>query len=160
LFVKGIIWIFCGIGVLIFLGMINSAITALRWGKTRVEIQKELLGPGESTRVTVAQAGSHPIKMLRLTVVARESSTYRVGTDSKTDTFDIWSKVLLAQEGLTAQGERPMAEATLEIPPQAMHSFYSSSNRIEWFLRLEMEAKTIATVNEEYPFRVAPEVKR
>jgi hypothetical protein len=159
-FVKGMIWLFCGIGILIFFGMVSNTIKAIRWGKTRVEMQKELLRPGESTRVTVAQAGSHLIKVLRLTVVARESATYRVGTDSKTDTYDIWTTVLLAKEGLTAQGDRPIAEAMLEIPQQAMHSFYSSSNRIEWFLRLEMEAKNIATVNEEYPFRVAPEVAR
>jgi hypothetical protein len=159
-FVKGMIWAFCGIGILLFLGFFGQLFSMIRWKSTRVEVQKELLRPGESTRVTVAQAGDFAIQYLRLTVVAQESATYRVGTNSRTQTEELWSEVILDRTELRARGDRPIAEAELHIPPEAMHSFHGSNNRIQWLLRLEMDAPGRPAIKEEYRFRVAPEVAR
>jgi len=158
-FVKAMIWAFCAIGIGIVVGAIRHVVKMAAWRGTRVKVQKELLMPGESTRVSVVQDGSFEISQLQLSIVCRERATYRVGTKTKTSNEEVWSQVFCDKVGLRAQGSRTMVETELEIPGNAMHSFQAGNNSIDWLIRLEMNGPGRVALKEEYPVRVAPEVK-
>src|SRR5690606_13310339 len=123
LFVKIMIGLFCVIGLVLVGAVIRQILIMMTWAGTQVEVGKELLRPGESTRLRVYQRGDFAIDRLKLVVVAKETARYKVGTDTRVATEEIWRKVLVDQGSLRAQSGRPLVEAMLEIPSEAMHSF-------------------------------------
>lgn len=160
LFVKIMIGLFCVIGLVLVGAVIRQILIMMTWAGTQVEVGKELLRPGESTRLRVYQRGDFAIDRLKLVVVAKETARYKVGTDTRVATEEIWRKVLVDQGSLRAQSGRPLVEAMLEIPSEAMHSFDARSNKFEWRIRMDVDAPGRVDINEEYTFRVAPEAAR
>lgn len=67
------------------------------------------------------------------TFVLVESATYRVGTDTRTVTKDVWSMPLVPRAG---QGETVRAEWELEPPVDAPSSFEAPRNRLRWEVRI------------------------
>jgi hypothetical protein len=89
---KIMICVFCLIGLALVCGVIRQVLLMLSWAGTQVEVGKELLRPGESTRLRVYQRGDFAIDRLKLVVVAKETARYKVGTDTSVATEEIWLK--------------------------------------------------------------------
>lgn len=66
-------------------------------------------------------------------LVLVESATYRVGTDTRTVTKDVWSTPLVPRP---AQGDAVRAEWDLEPPVDGPPSFEAPRNRLRWEVRM------------------------
>lgn len=96
---------------------------------------------------------SSSVERMALTLVGREEATYRRGTDSVTD-----KRVFMRLPIFEATGWAKIASGAvkIQIPPNTMHSFASSSNRIVWVIELQETISNWPDVNCEYAITVAP----
>ncbi len=150
--------IFALVGLLIAYGAIHSLLRCLMVGMTLVDVSREPLRPGERFRVSVYQEGSFPITSVEVALECQESATYRVGTDSTTVRETVHTAALGRLEGIRAQGSStPILTCDARVPDDAMHSFKSSNNEIEWRIVVKMDIPRRPDVKDTFPFRVAPE---
>lgn len=93
------------------------------------------------------------ISRLLITLEGREEATYRRGTDTTTDRSTFAKIVLLdtTDPSRIAQGK-----AAVQVPPESMHSFNASHNKIVWSLVILGEIARWPDVKEEYPIVVTP----
>ena len=97
-----------------------------------IEISKDPLLPGEAFDGVVVFKKSGTVDLLKVTLQCVEEARYRRGTDTYTDRHTAYEQVLAeirnpAQDQVRFEGQ---------IPHDAMHSFTSSNNTIEWRLKV------------------------
>ena len=104
-------------------------------GPTAVEICSHPLVPGRTYRVYLSQSGHLAVKSLSLWLVCEEEVTYHQGTDVRRETRTTIEQKLHETRDFQIEPAIPfLAESTLAIPPQAMHSFQSEHNAVHWWL--------------------------
>jgi hypothetical protein len=94
-------------------------------------------------------------KVARLTLYleGREEATYTRGTDTVTDK-KAFATVPVAE---TADRQEMLAgQATVAVPPDTMHSFAATHNKIVWALHLRADIPRWPDVKEEFPITVLP----
>ena len=107
-------------------------------GPTLVEISNHPLAPGQRYRLFLSQSGRLTINSMRVSLVCEETATYRQGTDTRTETQEVYRQELLRREGFDIQSGLPFeAELELDVPAEAMHSFKAAHNEIGWSLAVE-----------------------
>ncbi len=150
---------FVAIGIVLLIVALKPLIVGLKLAPPEISLSADAVRVGEELRFTYRQAFKKPVAVTRIAIVFlfRESATYRQGTDTHTATHE---EVIDAAElggqsfpaGAVFTDERP-----LRIPPDAMHSFSASHNRLQWFVRLHVEISGWPDIKEEYEVRVLPE---
>lgn len=98
------------------------------------------------------------LRALTLHLVGRESATYRVGTDSRTDTA-VFHRVRLLEHSLEHGGAaRFPAQGTLEvsIPADGVPSFDAPNNKIEWIVEVRGDIPRWPDISYDFRLPVGP----
>ena len=85
---------------------------------------------------------------LKLTLIGRESATYRQGTDTVTDK-SIFARLPVVDTSSPMHMQRGMVR--VPVSPETMHTFFSPNNEVQWLIRLEQEIPNWPDVTREYP---------
>lgn len=126
-------------------------------GPTQVEVSDHPLRPGHGYGLYVCQSGKLAMHTLTLNLVCEELATYRQGTDIRTETKKVFDRQIFRQQGFLIEPGIPFEhQCTLEIPPDAMHSFRSDHNAINWRLDVRGEAADWPPFERSYPIVVYP----
>jgi len=126
-------------------------------GPTNVEISDHPLQPGRSYSLYLSQAGHLTMKTLAVNLVCEEAATYRQGTDVRTEQKHVFDRQVYRQTDFRiSPGEPFEREVRLEIPPEAMHSFQSEHNAINWKLVVHGEADAWPPFERSFPIIVYP----
>lgn len=107
-------------------------------GPMLLEISDHPLHPGGSYRLFLSQSGRLTINVLRVSLVCEELATYRQGTNTRTETREVYRHQLFYSEGFQIESGLPFEQdIDLEVPGRAMHSFKADHNEINWTLAVE-----------------------
>ena len=90
------------------------------------------------------------VKQVRIYLEGREEATYRRGTDTAVDK-NVFATIEIAN--------RPNADpgrAQIELPPDTMHSFKSSNNKIIWEIHVKGDIRYWSDVDETFEIQVLP----
>ncbi len=123
------------LGVVLVVLFVRQALASTAVGPTLVEISAHPLLPGGRYQVFVSQGGRSKIHSLDLLLVCEEEATYRQGTNTRTETRQVYCQPVLHYEKIDAQRVTPVeAVCPLAVPADAMHSFKAGHNGIHWKL--------------------------
>lgn len=93
------------------------------------------------------------IQRLRIELEGREVATYRRGTRSYTDR-ETFARIPIAES--TGRPEIRAGHASATVPPDTIHSFEASNNKIIWTLQVHGEIARWPDMKEQFEFRVLP----
>jgi hypothetical protein len=156
IWVKIMLGVFALIGLLIIWAFVNTVIKLLFVGETHIELPCEPLTPGQTVPVQIYQHGSVPISKLTVQLIAKETVSYRSGTDRVTKSEEVYNEPVADQQNLVARGKSmPTTQVEIRIPEDAMPSFHSSNNQITWGLKITFEIPNRPDLDMFYPFRIS-----
>jgi len=93
------------------------------------------------------------IRKFEILLEGREEATYRRGTDTVTDKNVFATLPIVETED---RRDIVIGDTTLAVPPDTMHSFDASNNKIIWTLKVHGDIKMWPDVKEEFPLTVLP----
>jgi hypothetical protein len=126
-------------------------------GPTLVEISDHPLRPGRQYHVFLSQSGRLTMHRLQMHVVCEEVATYRQGTDTRTETREVYGGDVFRGDNFEIRGGMPFeADVELSVPRQAMHSFAAEHNEIHWTLVVEGNAAGWPAFRRAFPVIVCP----
>ncbi len=129
---------FAAVGIGAIVVFVRQLLVATGVGPTRLEISDHPLSPGKQYRLNLAQSGRLSINTLRVSLACEESATYRQGTNTRTESREVFCQELFCREGVRIESGMPFeAEFELNMPERAMHSFKAAHNEINWSLQVE-----------------------
>lgn len=132
-------------------------VEAIGIGVTNVEVSDLPLFPGQRYEVCVAQVGRGNIKSLELQLVCYEEATFRQGTDVRTEQCVAYRERLFRAKDLVLSTQATFQEqADLLVPENAMHSFQSASNSVQWKLEVSARLARGTSFQRSYPVVVYP----
>lgn len=100
-----------------------------------------------------ANQSLHRLKTLRISLIGRESATYRRGTRSVTDHATFHSDTILELDGPVSEQSGSL---TLDVPIDSMHTFDSGNNEILWHLQVDGDIARYPDIKDSYPITVRP----
>jgi hypothetical protein len=126
-------------------------------GPTSVEISDHPLRPGQACQVFVSQSGRLSVSSLTLSLVCEEETTFRQGTDIRTERYPVFSLPVFSREDFRIEPGSPFEqEFQLQIPDNVMHSFKSGHNAVYWMLSVRGEAHSWPPFERKFPIVVFP----
>lgn len=126
-------------------------------GPSSIEISQYPLFPNSKCTMRLFQPGRIRLKALTVWLVCQEEATYDEGTDIRTERRDVFRQRLFRKRSVDVSPDHPFeVEFDLEIPDQAIHSFRSANNRIQWKIIVQAEAKKWPTLNRTFRLSVYP----
>ena len=109
---------------------------------------------GEKVNLSWAIEGDvTKLSALTITLEGREKATYRVGTDTRTDTHCFYKHTLINIQDARNTLSRTVA---FSVPMDSMHSFKSSNNEVEWQIVFCGEIPRWPNVEQDYRLVVRP----
>jgi len=145
-----------GIGLIAI--FIRQVLVTTGIGPTLVEISDHPLCPGRSCRLFLSQSGRLAVDSLRMTLVCEEEATYRQGTDTRTETREVYRQEVLRRDRFEIHRGLPFeAECELEVPAGAMHSFKGQHNEVNWKLVVHGDVVGWPAYKRSFPVIVCPE---
>ena len=159
---KWLLWLFIVPFVLIGLGAIavflRQLLITAGIGPTLVEISDHPLYPGRRYQVVLLQSGRLKVNSLRVSLCCEETATYRQGTDTRTESREVYRQELLRREGFHIRSGLPLeSEIELDLPKGAMHSFAAQHNEINWTLVVEGDLHGWPDYRRAFPVIVRPD---
>jgi hypothetical protein len=124
---------FLAVGIMLIVLFVRQMLVTTGIGPTFVEISDHPLIPGWRYSLFLTQAGRLKVKSLDLTLICQEQATYRQGTDTRTETRQVFELEMFHQEDFEVQHGVPfevLCEFT--VPEGVMHSFKAGHNQISW----------------------------
>ncbi len=126
-------------------------------GPTSIEIDRYPLVPGEEYQITLTQMGRVRLQLLDVELVCDEQATFNEGTDIRTERSTVYRSRLLRRRGVVLQPEAAWrTDLKLQLPAEAIHSFRSRSNRIQWKLIVTAKALSWPRLRRHFAFTVHP----
>jgi hypothetical protein len=151
---------FAAIGILALTTWLRLLLLATAVGPTSLEISDHPIYPGHGYRVYLTQAGRLRVKSLTLQLVCDEEATYRQGTDTRTERRRVYDQVLFSAKDFEILPEIPyQQECDLEFPPDAMHSFQSDHNAVQWRLVVQGVVEKWSDYERVFPIVVYPAIR-
>jgi hypothetical protein len=148
-------FVLAGIGLIVF--FIRQLLLTTGIGPTLVEISDHPLHPGQQCRLIVSQSGRLKVNSLEVLLVCEEAATYRQGTDTRTETREVYRRELLRHEDFKVRHGLPFeAECELAVPPAAMHSFKADHNEVNWKLVVRGDAAGWPDYRRAFPVIIHP----
>ena len=148
---------FLGIGVWSILDLVRQLVIHTGIGPTNLEVSEHPLRPGGDYRVCLSQAGRLWLKTLTLNLVCEEAAMYRQGTDIRQETKTVFDRQIFRQTDFPIEPGMPFEhQCVLHIPPEAMHSFQSEHNAVNWRLVVRGEAESWPPYERCFPIIVYP----
>jgi hypothetical protein len=107
--------------------------------------------------VFLSQSGWLTVNRLRVLLVCEEAATYRQGTDTRTETREVFRVELFRRENFEIRGGMPHeCEIDLKVPEGAMHSLAVNHNEIAWTLVVEADVAGWPKCKRAFPVIVRP----
>ncbi len=126
---------FVGIGIWASYYFIQQLLLHTGIGPTTVEISDHPLRPGGAYQLFVSQAGRLQVKWFELSLVCEEETTYRQGTDIRTERCRVYCAPVFVQRDFQIEPSQAFEmSCELQIPPNVMHSFQAGQNAVQWML--------------------------
>ncbi len=147
------------IGIAMIVGAFWRTIARVKIAPPSIHVSKERVRIGENFTVTYEQSFRMPSEVLdsKVELVFRESATYQQGTDTRTDrheeVIDFFESPVKRFEG----GEKSHVSGTFKIPRDAMHTFNQPKNKLQWFVRVDVDVQGWPDMREEFEIQVLPE---
>lgn len=127
-------------------------------GPTSIEVSGYPLSPGKSYHVFLSQAGRVRLKLLDVHLICQEEATFNQGTDIRTERATVFEQRLFRNRGISVRPGDPFeTEFELKIPDQAMHSFKSQNNRVQWKIVVTGQAKNWPRLKRNFAVSVHPD---
>ncbi len=148
---------FAAIGVWAIVALVRQLLVATGIGPTLVEISDHPLSPGGQYQIYLSQSGWFTMNRLRVLLVCEEIATYRQGTDTRTETREVFRKELFRRDTFEIRGGMPFdCDIDLSLHEGAMHSFAANYNEIAWTLVVEADAAGWPEYKRAFPVIVRP----
>jgi hypothetical protein len=149
------------IGIALLVGALWRYLAAVKVARPEISVSKSVLHVGESFGFVYHQMFKRPTDVQNICVqlIFRESATYTRGTDTTTDVHD---QIIDSVDGSARHfeaGEIFHQDYSFEIPTGAMHTFIARHNKLQWFVRAQVDIAGWPDMNEEYEIQVLPERK-
>lgn len=126
---------FVAIGVSLVVYFVREVLVHTGVGPTRLEISAHPLAPGECYDAYLSQAGRLTMNSLEVWLACEEKATYRQGTDTRTETRQVYLERCFVREGFEIHQGLPFeSRCQVRVPEQAMHSFRADHNEVRWKL--------------------------
>jgi len=126
-------------------------------GPTNVEISDHPLRRGGKYDVYLSQAGRLWMKTLAFSLVCEEAATYRQGTDIRTERKSVFNRQVFRETDFSINPGIPFEHScSIEIPGDAMHSFQSEHNAVNWKLVILGEADAWPSYERSFPIIIYP----
>lgn len=126
-------------------------------GPTIVEISNHPLYPGGHYELLLSQSGHMRMKFLQLQLVCEEEVTYHQGTDVRHETRAVFELPIFRQTNFAIEPQLPFEKSMeFSIPAEAMHSFQSGHNAVNWKLVVAGEAEQWPSFVRSFPIIVYP----
>jgi len=148
---------FVAVGLWLIWMVIHEFLVTTGAGPTLVEISDHPLRPGGSYRLFVSQAGRLSFNRFEVALVCEEEATFTCGTDTRTETREVFRRPLFSREGFEVIRGLPFeAELTLSVPASAMHSFKAEYNSICWKIVVSGDVAGWPDYERAFPVVVLP----
>jgi FtsH-binding integral membrane protein len=151
------------ISLFVIAGVIVAvAATKKLLGRTKlpvVEVSDEPAFVGDEVSFHVEQRGPARVNRLQVDLLCRESATYTIGTDTRTEVRDVFERALVDETMLTiARGERSSHQVRAVLPSNLPASFASKNNAIRWLVRVRADIAGWPDYDEVFELRALPKV--
>lgn len=143
--------VFALVGMVLAVFFVFTLMKALYTPQPMISLSSETVDPQRTTQVRWSFSGSKPLLDLRITLVLREETQYRRGTDTMTDVHVIREIVLFERPEPARDGT-----LSLTIPPDLPPSFATASNQLVWCLCLRGSVPRLPDVDDVFPLTVRP----
>ncbi len=151
---------FMVVGGLLIYYFVRELLIATGVGPTLVEISDHPLWPGKVYELFLEQSGHLSINSLDVSLECEELSTYRQGTDARTDRRIVFEQKIFHRDSLEIlPGEPFAANCELPIPQNIMHSFKADHNEVQWKLVVRGKAEGWPNFERRFPVVVYPPAK-
>jgi hypothetical protein len=126
-------------------------------GPTSVEISDHPLVPGQTYQLFLSQAGRLNVRSLELLLVCEEETTFRQGTDIRTERCRVFCATIFVQTDFKIEPSKAFEhECELQVPTGVMHSFRAHHNAVHWMLLARGQAKSWPAFERSFPVVVYP----
>ncbi len=157
-------WLGIGLSVAITLAAFWSIYQFFRqWmritgvGSPALEISRYPIVPGKKVELHLSQPGKVRLNLLDITIVCEEEATYNQGTDIRTERNVVFSERLLRRRGIKLSPDEAFEETIeLSLPTDAMHSFQSANNRVQWKIIVQGNARGWPRQERSFAISVVP----
>jgi hypothetical protein len=148
---------FVGIGIWATYYFVQQMLLHTGIGPTTVEISDHPLRPGHTYQLFVSQAGRLNMKSLELSLVCEEETTYRQGTDIRTERCRVYCEPVCVERDFKIEpGKAFELGCDLRIPNNVMHSFQAKQNAVQWMLVAKGHATSWPAFQRCFPVVVYP----
>ena len=145
------------LGALLIVVLARRLAVATATGPTLAEISAHPLIPGKNCRLFISQAGRLKFRSLSVSLVCEEEATFRQGTNTRTETREVYRSEVLRRDRFEIRRGVPFeAECDLTIPCEAMHSFKAKNNEINWRIVVEGVVTDWPRYTRTFPVVVQP----
>jgi hypothetical protein len=150
------------VGLLMVGGAVRTMLARARMTPPELAMSTSTPRVGEIFTVDYQQTfrAATNMQLLRLSLILRESATYRRGTDTVTVTHDHYVQTYDLPPRQFSGGETLRERRQFQIPPQSMHSFGASRNKLNWFLKVLVQVPGWPDFDDEFSLTVPPEIAR
>ncbi len=154
-----VLGIFALIGLVMVFALAKTLLARakLQPGVATASVHPVCLGESLEVRFTQRPKSTVNVRRVALTLLCRESATYRQGTNTYTKRHDVHTderEVVGPRTGdsfMTLEGEE-----TFQIPPEGMHSFEASRNQVTWMIETKTELAGWPDFTQQFELEVAP----
>ncbi len=151
-------FVLVGIGLIVY--FIRQLLVTTGIGPTLLEISDHPLHPDEEYELFVSQSGRLTINSLEVLLMCREKASYRQGTDTRTETRDVYRQQVFLREGFEVYRGMPFeVQCDVGVPAEAMHSFKSDHNEINWKLVVKGDVQGWPDYERSFPVIVYPKAE-
>ena len=150
---------FIAIGIFLILGALWRNLAGVKIAPPVVSVSNPRPALGEKLRVEweMRFRSKTALQDNRVELIFRESASYTQGTDRRTDTHEIVHEFHELPVGEMAAREVIQGQTDFTIPMHGMHSFQGENNKLEWFIRVRINAMEWPDVEDEFELLVLPE---
>ena len=146
-----------GAGAYLAYNVARKIVAAMRAGSTVIEVDSPWLAPGKPSRAYLSQSGHLRLEYLEVWLACEEVAAYHQGTDSRRETRRVFQSRQFHAEGIEIQPSIPYEiDFAVLAPSDAMHSFRSAHNAVQWMLEVYCRHADGAMTVRAFPLVVAP----
>jgi len=157
----GSVFVLIGFGMLgrsIWTGLIRTVVGGHYFGPPEIALSDEPLRVGQSFTLRYRQPVRREVQFRRVVIqtILRETAIYRRGTDTYTVTHDHLIEEHVGEGRRLYANDDLTEERRMKIPRDAMHTFVATHNRLDWYVRVNVDVPNMPDVWEELTFQVLP----
>jgi hypothetical protein len=148
---------FIAIGLFLLLGVFWRKIAGVKIAPPIVQVSNPNPTLGETIRIKWEIRFRVKTKLQdgRVELLFRESASYTQGTDTRTDTHESLKEYYELPVGDMEAGRVVEGQTDFIIPADGMHTFQAENNRLEWIVRVRLNAMEWPDVEDEFNLNVS-----